>query len=151
MRQYNTVSRIMATMAVRLSRIPCLGYFDVFVIIATESAIQNDILVFDITAEESERGTRLEFLGVTVCCALADPGREAHLSTPLGGVKNLSDEIKKTLGAAEILLAQMQKLVGKLNFAQTSLMARAGRATPGPPSDMVMRGEGNWIRGPDGP
>ena len=68
---YNAVPRVMATLAVRWLRIPCVGYFDDFGVITTESAIEealraftalSQILGFELKVGESECGIRVEFL-----------------------------------------------------------------------------------------
>ena len=148
---YNTVSRVMATIAVRWLGMPCMGYFDDFGIITTESTIKealqafttlNQILGFELKVEKSEFGTRIEFLGVTVDFRMIKEECEAQLSLSHERVQKMVHEIKAILQEKEIFLAQMQKLVGKLNFAQTAVMGKVGRVALRPLYDLVMRGGG---------
>ena len=86
---YNTVSRVMGTMAVRWLGIPCVEYSDDFGIITTESAIKealraftapNQILGFELKVEISEFGTRIEFSEVAVDFKIIREECEAQLS-----------------------------------------------------------------------
>ena len=146
---YNAVFRVMATMAVRWLKIPHLGYFDNFGMIATESTVQDalkaftalsDILDFDMKPIKSVRGARVEFSWVTVTFIIVDEKCEAQLSTSSNRVEKLVSEISGILGQSEVSLAHMRKLVGKLNFAQTSVMRKVGSAASRPLSDLVMNG-----------
>ena len=148
---YNTVSRVMASLAVRWLKIPCLGYFDDFGIITTEMTVHealnaftkmNHILGFELKIEKSDWGTVLEFLGVTITFYVVRSGCVALLSLSHDRVQKLSSEIEKILLADHIFLAELQKLVGKLNFAQTATMGKVGRVALRPLYDMVMRGGG---------
>ena len=148
---YNTVTRVMATVAVRWLGIPRVGFFDDFGIITTESTIEvalrasaalNQILGFELKAEKSEYGPRIEFLGVTVEFKMIRGECEAQLSLPQKRVRNMMEEIKAILDEKEAFSAQMQKLVGKLNFAQAAVMGRVGRVALRPLYDLVMRGGG---------
>ena len=149
----------MATVAVRWLGIPCVGYFDDFGIISTESAIKealqaftalNQILGFESKVAKSEFGARIEFLGVTADFRMIKEESEAQLSLPPERVRKTTQKMKAILKEKEIFLAQMQKLVGKLNFAQTAVMGKVGRVALRPLYDLVMRGGGSWITGPDG-
>ena len=101
--RYNTVSMVLATMAARRLRIPRLGFSEDFGRLTTEYTIQdalrrfvplNDILGFDLKAGKSERGARLESVGLPVRLVVADSGRRAHLSISQDRVEKASDEIK---------------------------------------------------------
>ena len=69
---YDAVSRAIATVAARWLKLPFLGPFGDFGIVATESAMQaairafaamNGILGFGLKVTKSEWGTRIQFLG----------------------------------------------------------------------------------------
>ena len=128
---YNTVSRVMASLAARWLKIPCMGYFDDFGIITTERAIRealdaftkmNHILGFELKIEKSDWGTVLEFLGVTITFYVVSSGCEAQLSISSERVQKLTIEIERILKKKHVFFAELQKLVGKLNFAQTATM-----------------------------
>ena len=144
---YNTVSRVMASLAVRWLKIPCMGYFDDFGIITTERAIRealdaftkmNHILGFELKIEKSDWGTVLEFLGVTITFYVVSSGCEAQLSISSERVKKLTIEIERILKRKHVFFAELQKLVGKLNFAQTATMGKVGRVAPRPLYDLIM-------------
>ena len=90
---YETVPRVMATVAVRWIKFPRLGYFGNFGVVPPESTLQdairafaalNDILGLELKVTESEWGARIKFLGLTVFSAMVDLKCVAQLSTSPG-------------------------------------------------------------------
>ena len=60
MLHYNTVSRVTATMTARWLRVPCLGYFDDFGIVAAESAIRDALRAFTALNDILSGGSQYE-------------------------------------------------------------------------------------------
>ena len=72
---YNCLSRIIASLACRILKIPCVGYYDDFGIILPECLVRdglgfftsfNRALLIILKDSKSEFGTLLEFLGLTI-------------------------------------------------------------------------------------
>ena len=135
--QYNCLSRVIATLAVRLLKIPVMGYYDDFGLIApaelTGEALVcfvelNKLLGLRMKPSKTAWGLILEFLGVTV-----DFSRTPHHPPIL----KLSEErkakltllLRETLAEERTTRAKLQKLTGKLNFAHTAVLGKYAGAT----------------------
>ena len=72
---YNCLSRVIASLACRILKLPCVGYYDDFLIVATRTLIDkaleaftmlNDLLLVILKKKKSEAGSEIEFLGVAI-------------------------------------------------------------------------------------
>ena len=131
-----TVSRVIATIAVKGLKLPRLGYFDDFGMAGTESAIRgaqgalaasNAIIGCDLKIEKSERGAMSAFFRATARFVVFDKVRQAHLSLSPDRPRKLTDGIALLLERRGVFLAQMRNLVVKVDFAQIAVMGRVGR------------------------
>ena len=77
---YNCLSRLIASLACRALKLPCVGYYDDFAIVTPRILIDkaleaftklNDLLLIILKKKKSEAGRALEFPGVTIHFAIS--------------------------------------------------------------------------------
>ena len=135
--QYNCLSRIIATLAVRLLKIPVMGYYDDFGLITPESltgeALEyfcelNRLLGFSMKRKKTLWGAILEFLGI-VADFTPTPEGPPILRLSEERKEKLSNLLKEMLSEKTTSRARLQKLLGKLNFAHTAVLGKYAGAT----------------------
>ena len=135
--QYNCLSRIIASLAVRLLNIPVMGYYDDFGIITQHELIKdalfsftelNRILGFKMKPKKTLSGQILEFLGV-VADFTPTPRNPPTLKLSDDRKEKISLYIREMLKEKRTSRAKLQKLLGKLNFAYTAVLGKYAGAT----------------------
>ena len=152
---YNCLSRVVASLACRVLKIPCVGYYDDFGLISPECLIKdalgiftsfNKALLIILKDSKSEFGTLLEFLGLTI--SFRNDGSPVLASLSLSPEKNskLVEMIEALSRQKSAALAHVQKLAGRLCFTQTAIMGRFGRAALRPIYELISKGGGPLSR-----
>ena len=156
---YNCFPRAIASLSCGVLKAPCIGYYDVFGIVAPSCFVgvaleaftePNKALPVALQTHKSEAGSSSEFLGLAA--SFRDDGGNVIASRASSGT-----EIKKRVGFAEDLakqdfaaLATPQKLAGKLSFTQTAILGRFGRSVLQPIYELIARGRGAVSRHVEG-
>ena len=148
---YNCLSRVIASLACRILKIPCVGYYDDFGIILPECLVKDGLSVFTsfnkalriiLKDSKSEFGTLLEFLGLTISFWNDGSPTLASLSLSQEKIRKLVQMIEALSTQHSVALAHLQKLAGKLCFTQTAIMGRFGRAALRPIYELISQGGG---------
>ena len=135
--QYHCLSRIIASLAVRLLKIPVMGYYDDVGIINPLELIGealfsftdlNRIVGFKMKPKKTLAGQILEFLGVIVDFTTT-PRNPPTLHLSEDRKRKVSLYIREMLSDKRASRAKLQKLLGKLNFAHTAVLGEFAGAT----------------------
>ena len=149
---YNCLSRVIASLACRILKLPCVGYYDDFAIIAPRLIINkaleaftmlDDLLLILLKKNKSESGRILEFLGITIHFAVGFGETIATLQFPEERIRKQVELVGQLANKTYISLAELQKAAGKLCFAQTMIMGRFGKAAMRPLYEMIAQGGGS--------
>ena len=130
---YNVISRIIATLCVRVFRIPLVGYFDDYAGIVKnrirESALEavkfmNHIFGFQTKDPKDVMAQQAKFLGLIV--NLSPPW---EIIVPEDKRIEILRLVQDSLGLGRMDSAKLEKLIGKLNFFQMHAVGRVMRYT----------------------
>ena len=130
---YNVISRIIATLCVRVFRIPLVGYFDDYAGIVKnrirESALEavkfmNHIFGFQTKDPKDVMAQQAKFLGLIV--NLSPPW---EIIVPEDKRIEILRLVQDSLGLGRMDSAKVEKLIGKLNFFQMYAVGRIMRYT----------------------
>ena len=148
---YNCLSRVIASLACRILKIPCVGYYDDFGIILPVCLVKDGLDIFTsfnkalfiiLKDKKSEFGTFLEFLGLIISFRNDGSPILASLSLSPEKIRKLVEMIEALSSQNSVALAHLQKLAGRLCFTQTSIMGRFGRAALRPIYELISQGGG---------
>ena len=152
---YNCLSRVIASLACRALKLPCVGYYDDFAIVAPRILIDkaleaftklNDLLLIILKKKKSEAGRVLEFLGATIHFAISYDETIASLQLSKSRIQKLVELTEHLATKTYITLAELQKAAGKLCFAQTMIMGRYARAAMRSFCELIAQGGGKPTR-----
>ena len=152
---YNCLSRVIASLACRILKIPCVGYYDDFGLILPECLVKDGLGIFTsfnralliiLKDSKSEFGTLLEFLGLTISFRNDGSPTLASLSLSHEKIQKLVEMIEALSSQHSAALAHVQKLAGRLCFTQTAIMGRFGRAALRPIYELISKGGGTLSR-----
>ena len=120
---YNCLSRVIASLACRMLKIPCVGYYDDFGIILPGRLVKdglgifasfNQALMIISKDSKSEFGILLEFLGLAISFRNDGSSTLASLSLPPEKIHKLVEMIEALSSQHSAALAHLQKLAGRL-------------------------------------
>ena len=130
---YTATSRMVASLAARLLRLPVVGYFDDFCGVSQPALASRALQLFEwlnatlglrFKAAKCEYGPSIEFLGVELSAG-AD-GVWAQITEKRRG--DLLEIVRRGADSGEMRRADAEVLAGKLGFAQFYTFGRFGRA-----------------------
>ena len=130
---YTCVPTVIASLPRRFPRLPYVGYYDDFGLLAPTLLVHSPLKTFTnfkgcleiiLQKNKSEAGSRLEFLGLTISFR--------------GDHPDIVPSKRETRRLASV--APPQKLAGKLRLAQTVKMGRCGEAALKPIYSLVAAG-----------
>ena len=146
---------MIASLARRVLKLPCVGFFDDFAIVAPWILIAkaleaftklNDLLLIILKKKKSEAGRALEFLGIAIHFAISYGETIASLQLSESRIQKLVELTEHLAAKTYITLAELQKAAGKLCFDQTMILGRFGRAAIRPLHELIAQGGGKPAR-----
>ena len=149
--RYNCLSRVIASLACRVLKLPCVGYCGDFAIAAPRILINealeastklNDLLLIILKKKKSEAGRVLEFLWITIHFAISYGEAIASLQLSKSRIQKLVELTENPATKTYTTLAELQKAAEKLRFIQTMIAGRFGRAATRPFYELIAQGGG---------
>ena len=152
---YTCSPRVMAVLTCEYLKIPCVGYYDDFGIVAPRAMAKLALLTFTnfydepfliLKRNKSEADSNLDFSKLTI--SSRDEVKEVIASLALSKERidrfiALARELRVAYRAS---LATLPKLAGQLRFAQTAVVGMFGRAAVQPVYELIARGGGGSSR-----